>query len=96
MKTESNPRRLRRNELGNMLVAGAIALIGALLLVVGLAFAFQKGVAWPTPTGYVLFGIAVLGGAAAVTPARVWGAYVAIVFALAGAGVLVGHYLGYF
>ncbi|MGA7861338.1 MAG: hypothetical protein WCB19_05720 [Thermoplasmata archaeon] len=79
-----------------MLVAGGIVLIGVLLLIVGLVFAFQKGVAWPTSAGYILFGLAVVSGGAAVSGGGKWAIYLAVTLGLAGAAVLIGHYLGFF
>jgi VIT1/CCC1 family predicted Fe2+/Mn2+ transporter len=88
--------RLSGNERANAMVVGALGLIGTLLLIVAAVFAFQKGVAWPTPTGYALFGIAVFGAAGSVSGGGKVGVAVAVAFGLAGALVLIGHYLGFF
>lgn len=89
-------RELRRHKAGSGAPIMVLILIGIALVAVGVAFAFTKGSTWVTPTGFILFGLAVFAAASAVvSPTKVWSAVIALVLGVAGAALLIGHYAGW-
>jgi hypothetical protein len=75
----------------------AVLLLGAVvLLIIGLTFAFTRGTAWPTPTGFFLAAIATFGAAAITVGGGKVAVLVSVLGYLAAAVVFIGHYIHFF
>ena len=96
LKGNSRSSRLRTNESGKGPVVALLVLGGLVLLIIGLVFAFEKGVAWPTPTGFILAAVGTFGVVGVVLGGKWAAIIISVVGYLGAAFVLIGHYLHYF
>jgi len=89
-------RNIRKNSLGNVWITLALAIVGLGLIIAGIVFYVYGHAAWATPVAEMLIGFAVLCVAGFATVKNAIIAYLAVILALVGVVILIGHYANFF
>lgn len=88
-------RSLHSSRRGAGWVGAILVLTGLALLIVGVIFWLSHPLTWETAIGFTLFGLGVLFAAGITWGGGKFAALASVALVIAGAGLLIAHYLGF-